>query len=58
MLIAASTALAALAKEDVPQLVLDAYEAESMSFGKEYFIPKPFDPRLIDWVAKAVREAA
>jgi len=29
-----------------------------MSFGKEYFIPKPFDPRLIDWVAKAVRDAA
>jgi len=58
MLIAAATALAALAKEDVPQSVLDAYKAESMSFGKEYFIPKPFDPRLIDWVAKAVREAA
>jgi len=58
MLIAAATSLAALAKEDVPQSVLDAYKAESMSFGKEYFIPKPFDPRLIDWVAKAVREAA
>ena len=58
MLVAAATALAALAKEDVPQSVLDAYEVESMSFGKEYFIPKPFDPRLIDWVAKAVRDAA
>ena len=58
MLIAAAIALANLAKEDVPQLVLDAYGVKSMSFGKEYFIPKPFDPRLIDRVAKAVREAA
>ena len=58
MLVAAATALAKLAKEEVPQSVLDAYKVESMSFGKEYFIPKPFDPRLIDWVAKAVREAA
>ena len=44
MLVAAATALANLAKEEVPQSVLDAYEAESMSFGKEYFIPKPFRP--------------
>ena len=58
MLVAAATALAALAKEDVPQSVLDAYKVGSMSFGKEYFIPKPFDPRLVDWVAKAVRDAA
>ena len=58
MLIAAATALARLAKEDVPQAVLDAYGVKSMSFGREYFIPKPFDPRLLDWVAKAVREAA
>ena len=58
MLIAAAISLATLAKEDVPQAVLDAYGVKSMSFGKEYFIPKPFDPRLIDWVAKAVREAA
>jgi len=58
MLIAAAISLATLAKEEVPQAVLDAYGVKSMSFGKEYFIPKPFDPRLIDWVAKAVREAA
>ena len=58
MLIAAAISLATLAKEDVPQEVLDAYGVKSMSFGREYFIPKPFDPRLIDWVAKAVREAA
>ena len=58
MLVAAAKALAKLAKEEVPQSVLDAYHAKSMTFGKEYFIPKPFDPRLIDWVAKAVRQAA
>tara|TARA_B110000014_G_C20111230_1_gene585453 strand:+ start:1113 stop:2300 length:1188 start_codon:yes stop_codon:yes gene_type:complete len=58
MLIAAANSLAKLAKEDVPQLVLDAYGIKSMSFGKDYFIPKPFDPRLIDWVAKAVMEAS
>ena len=58
MLIAAAISLATLAKEDVPQAVLDAYGVKSMSFGRDYFIPKPFDPRLIDWVAKAVREAA
>ena len=57
MLVAAANALANLAKEEVPQSVLDAYEVKSMSFGKEYFIPKPFDPRLIDWVAKAVKDA-
>ena len=58
MLIAAASALANLAKEKVPKIVLDAYGVKSMSFGKEYFIPKPFDPRLIDWVAKAVKDAA
>jgi len=58
MLIAAAISLATLAKEEVPQVVLDAYGVKSMSFGREYFIPKPFDPRLLDWVAKAVREAA
>jgi len=58
MLIAAAISLATLAKEEVPQAVLDAYGVKSMSFGREYFIPKPFDPRLLDWVAKAVREAA
>jgi len=57
MLIAAASALANLAKEEVPKIVLDAYGVKSMSFGKEYFIPKPFDPRLIDWVAKAVKDA-
>ena len=58
MLIAASKALASLTKEAVPQEVLDAYKLKSLSFGPEYIIPKPFDPRLIDWVAKAVQDAA
>ena len=58
MLIAASKALASLTKEPVPQEVLDAYELKSLSFGPKYIIPKPFDPRLINWVAKAVQDAA
>ena len=58
MLIAAANALANLAKEPVPQEVLDAYHLTKLSFGRDYFIPKPFDPRLIDWVANAVKEAA
>ena len=58
MLIAASKALASLAKEPVPQDVLKAYDLQSLSFGPEYIIPKPFDSRLLDWVAKAVQDAA
>ena len=58
MLIAASKALASLAKEPVPQDVLEAYGLKSLTFGPEYIIPKPFDSRLIDWVAKAVQNAA
>jgi|TARA_B110000259_G_scaffold173064_1_gene206028 malate dehydrogenase (oxaloacetate-decarboxylating)(NADP+) len=58
MLIAASKALASLAKEPVPQDVLEAYGLKSLAFGPEYIIPKPFDSRLIDWVAKAVQDAA
>ena len=58
MLIAASKALASLAKEPVPEEVLKAYKKEKLEFGPDYFIPKPFDPRLIDWVAKAVRDSA
>ena len=58
MLIAASKALASLAKEPVPQDVLEAYSLKSLTFGSEYIIPKPFDSRLIDWVAKAVQDAA
>ena len=58
MLLAASKALASLAKEPVPQDVLEAYGLKSLTFGPEYIIPKPFDSRLIDWVAKAVQDAA
>lgn len=55
---AASYALAKLAKEDVPESVKKAYGVEEMSFGREYIIPKPFDPRVLTWVAPAVAQAA
>jgi malate dehydrogenase (oxaloacetate-decarboxylating)(NADP+) len=58
MLVAAVKALAQLAREPVPAEVLKAYNATEMSFGKEYILPKPFDPRLIERVPKAVAEAA
>ena len=55
---AAANALAKLAREPVPQEVLSAYGKKSMSFGKEYIIPTPFDPRLIYVVSTAVAKAA
>jgi len=58
MKMAASYALAKLAKEDVPEIVLKAYGVNSMSFGREYLIPKPFDPRVLTWEAPAVAKAA
>ena len=58
MKMAAARALAALAKEDVPEVVLKAYGVDSMSFGREYLIPKPFDPRVLTWEASAVAKAA
>ncbi len=58
MKMAAARALAALAKEDVPEAVLKAYGVDSMSFGREYLIPKPFDPRVLTWEAPAVAKAA
>ena len=58
MKLAAAYALAALAKEDVPDSVLRAYGLESLHFGPEYIIPKPFDPRVLLWVAPAVAKAA
>jgi malate dehydrogenase (oxaloacetate-decarboxylating)(NADP+) len=58
MQVAAVHALSELAKQPVPQEVLDAYNLESLEFGSEYIIPKPFDPRLIDTVPEAVRLAA
>ncbi|MFQ6082634.1 MAG: phosphate acetyltransferase [Candidatus Aminicenantia bacterium] len=58
MKIAASHALADLAKEDVPDSVLKAYGNKSIKFGAEYIIPKPFDPRVLIWEASAVAKAA
>ena len=58
MKLAATRALAALAKEDVPDSVCRAYGVERMKFGPDYLIPKPFDPRVLVWEASAVAEAA
>jgi len=58
MKIAAVHALAGLAREPVPQEVLDAYDVDTMMFGPEYIIPKPLDPRLIDTIPRAVSKAA
>jgi malate dehydrogenase (oxaloacetate-decarboxylating)(NADP+) len=58
MEVAATRALAALAKEDVPDSVLRAYGLGQLQFGPEYIIPKPFDPRVLIWEAAAVAEAA
>ena len=58
MKLAATRALAALAKEDVPDSVLRAYGVDRLEFGREYIIPKPFDPRVLIWEASAVAQAA
>jgi malate dehydrogenase (oxaloacetate-decarboxylating)(NADP+) len=58
MKFAASQALAALTKEDVPDSVLRAYGVDNMKFGREYIIPKPLDPRVLLWEAPAVAEMA
>ncbi len=58
MKLAATRALAALAKEDVPDSVCRAYAVERMKFGPDYIIPKPFDPRVLVWEAVAVAKAA
>ncbi|MBV7332965.1 NADP-dependent malic enzyme [Chloroflexi bacterium TSY] len=58
MKIAAAQALAALAKEDVPDSVLRGYGIDTLRFGPEYIIPKPIDPRVLMWVAPAVAKAA
>jgi malate dehydrogenase (oxaloacetate-decarboxylating)(NADP+) len=58
MKLAASKALAALAKEPVPDAVAKAYNVDKLSFGRDYIIPKPLDPRLISRVALAVARAA
>jgi malate dehydrogenase (oxaloacetate-decarboxylating)(NADP+) len=58
MKMAAVHALADLAKETVPEQVNIAYGATKLTFGKDYIIPKPFDPRLITTVPMAVAKAA
>lgn len=55
---AATRALADLAKEPVPYSVIKAYRLQSLKFGRDYIIPKPFDPRVLLWVAPAVAKAA
>jgi malate dehydrogenase (oxaloacetate-decarboxylating)(NADP+) len=58
MKLAATRALADLAKEDVPDSVCRAYGVNRLRFGPDYLIPKPFDPRVLLWEATAVAEAA
>ncbi|MBG3878946.1 malate dehydrogenase [Desulfovibrio oxamicus] len=58
MKLAAARALAALAREPVPAEVLAAYGLSGLSYGVDYIIPKALDPRVIEWVAPAVAEAA
>ncbi|HLY06175.1 MAG TPA: NADP-dependent malic enzyme, partial [Rhizomicrobium sp.] len=58
MQLAATRALAALAREDVPDAVRRAYGVERLEFGRDYIIPKPFDSRVLIWEAAAVAQAA
>lgn len=58
MKMAAAKALAGLAKEPVPESVAKAYGGHHFSFGRDYIVPKPFDPRVISWEAVAVAKAA
>jgi malate dehydrogenase (oxaloacetate-decarboxylating)(NADP+) len=58
MKLAATHALANLAKEDVPDSVLRAYGIARLEFGADYLIPKPFDPRVLVWESSAVAQAA
>ena len=58
MMLAATRALAELAREDVPDSVRTAYAGETIRYGRDYLIPKPFDPRVLFHVAPAVARAA
>ncbi len=58
MKMAAAKALAALAREEVPESVSRAYGGQKFGFGPDYIIPKPLDPRALYWVAPAVAKAA
>ncbi len=58
MKLAAARALAELTREPVPESVVMAYGGKALRMGHDYFIPKPFDPRVLWWVAPAVAQAA
>jgi malate dehydrogenase (oxaloacetate-decarboxylating)(NADP+) len=58
MKVAAVKALANLAKQEVPEQVAEAYGGDHFKFGREYLIPKPFDPRILVWESSAVAQAA
>ncbi|GGF69768.1 malic enzyme-like NAD(P)-binding protein [Alteromonas lipolytica] len=58
MKVAAVEALRSISKEPVPESVLKASKTDSLTFGKDYIIPKPMDPRLCARIAKAVAQAA
>jgi malate dehydrogenase (oxaloacetate-decarboxylating)(NADP+) len=58
MKVAAAQALAQLAQEDVPDSVLKAYSLDRLEFGPDYIIPKPFDPRVLWYVAPAIAKTA
>ena len=58
MKLAAAKALADLAREDVPEIVSRAYGGKPFSFGRDYIVPKPFDPRVIEYEAVAVARQA
>lgn len=58
MKIAAAKAIAKLAKQEVPESVKRAYGVKELSFGKDYIIPKPFDPRVLTFVAPEIARAA
>ncbi len=58
MKLAACRALAELAREDVPEIVLRPYGLDRLQFGPDYIIPKPFDPRVLTWESSAVAQAA
>ena len=58
MKVAAAQALADLAKEEVPEEIKAGYDGQDLRFGKDYIIPKPIDPRVLEWEAAAVAKAA
>jgi malate dehydrogenase (oxaloacetate-decarboxylating)(NADP+) len=58
MKVAAARSLAALAKEPVPTEICDMYGVKEMTFGRDYVIPKPLDPRVLEWETPAVAKAA